>query len=138
MKISFKQRFVAFKNDIRYEIMNPQNFKAAMQVFMIAMVVISLATVLVPLGFSAEAEEQVKNIAFTIYQTIAGVSTALAVVGESIAASLYFFSSNGKTVESASGWMKRIAIGWIFINAMGVVVSFISSLFSNEEYRWQG
>ena len=139
MKDRISQRFKILKNDIKHELFNPKNFQVAMNMFMVAMVVLSLVTLVFPLGFADDTmTEGIKSIAFRIYTAIAGVSTALAVVGESIAASMYFFSSNGKTVEAASGWMKRIGVGWIFINAMGIIVSFFTSLFSGEGYIWKG
>ncbi len=65
-----------------------------------------------------------------LYLAIAGISTAAAVVAEAVAATLYFFSSNGKTVEQAQDWMKRIAIGWLIINGMGAIVATAKALTS--------
>lgn len=74
-----------------------------------------------------------KSMFITIYKAIAGISTAAAVVAEAIAATLYFFSSNGKTVEQAQDWMKRIAIGWVIINGMGAIVATLQSLIGGFE-----
>lgn len=139
MKDRISQRFELLKNDIKYELTNPKNFQKAMSMFVFVMVAVSLISLIIPLGFAADdGVTQIKGIAFNIYKAIAGISTALAVVGEAFAASMYFFSSNGKTVEAASGWMKRIGIGWVFINAMGIVVTFVTSLFSGNNYSWDG
>lgn len=76
-----------------------------------------------------------KSMFSTIYAGIAGISTAAAVVAESIAALMYFFSSNGKTVEQAQDWMKRIAIGWLVINGMGILVSTLTYLVSGPQFK---
>lgn len=76
-----------------------------------------------------------KSMFQTIYGGIAAISTAAAVVAESIAALMYFFSSNGKTVEQAQDWMKRIAIGWLIINGMGILVSTLTHLVSGPGFK---
>lgn len=76
-----------------------------------------------------------KKMFGTIYGGIVGISTAAAVVAESIAAMLYFFSSNGKTVEQAQDWMKRIAIGWLVINGMGILVATLEKLVSSPAFK---
>lgn len=135
MKTQITKRFNDLKADVLTQTHTPVHFKKAMNVFMLAMFVCVIAIALTPTGL-ADYSSDIKGIAKNIYTAILGISTALAVVGESIAACMYFFSSNGKTVEAASGWMKRIGIGWIFINAMGIVVSFISSMVGSN-YNWQ-
>lgn len=137
MKTQVVQRFNDLKKNVSIQLNNPSNFKAAMNAFAVAMFLFVFALVLIPTGFAENYAEDIKNIAFNVYKAIAGISTALAAVGETIAACMYFFSSNGRTVEAASGWMKRIALGWVFINAMGIAVSFITSVVGSS-YQWQG
>jgi len=139
MKGQLAERLKNLKSSMIYEMANPQNLKISMNVFVAAMCVISFILAVVPSGYaegtSTNYTKDISTIGGEIYKAIAGISTVLAVVGETIAACMYFFSSNGKTVEAASSWMKRIALGWVFINGMNIIVKFFTSIFSTT-YRW--
>lgn len=136
MKIQMSQRVIALKNDVLVNVANPSNFKMAMSMLTVMMLVVVAVLAFIPTGL-ADGVSDIKTIAQKIYGMIVGISTALAVVGEAIAACMYFFSSNGKAVEAASGWMKRIAIGWVFINGMGILVSLVGSM-GILGHSWQG
>lgn len=137
MRTQMNLKFRNLKENVRTQINNPKNFKTAMNVFMVTMFVLSFIFVFVPTGYATTFTEDIKSIAFKVYGAIAAISTSIAAVGITIAALLYFFSSNGKTVESASAWIKRIIMGWVFINAMGIIISFITSIVGTS-YQWKG
>lgn len=75
--------------------------------------------------FTAGAE-----IGKSIYKSIAGISTVLAGVGIAIAACMYFFSPDERTVASAKGWMVRIVLAWLIINCVGLLLTTVKNLTS--------
>ena len=75
--------------------------------------------------------DSAKSLIKTIYEGVAGISTVLAVVLAIIACLFWMFSSNPRTVETAKSWLKRILIAWIVINALGLIVSSLSTWLSD-------
>lgn len=115
---------------------NKEFIEKSMTILMVFMFVsFVFATVAIP-GFASDPTTQIKEIGKNIYSFILGISTVLAVVAESVAACMYFFSSDGRKVESAGAWMKRIALGWVFINCMGIIVSFFTTYLEKADYQW--
>ncbi len=106
-----------------------------LSIFMIVLMLVGTVNLFYVSGFATEeAAVDIKNIGSKIYNFILGISTVLAVVAEAVAACMYFFSSNGKTVEMAGNWMKKIALGWVAINCMGIIVSLFTGFFTG--YQW--
>lgn len=67
----------------------------------------------------------------TIYKGVLGISTILAVVCVVICCLFMMLSSNPKTVETSKGWLKRILIAWVVINALGLIVTSLQSWLKN-------
>lgn len=81
--------------------------------------------------FAADATpdifESAKAIIKTIYNGVFGISTALAVVIAVIACLFMMFSSNPRTVETSKSWLKRVLIAWVIINALGLIISTLTT-----------
>lgn len=86
--------------------------------------------------FASDVFEAGKEIGKQVYKSIAGVSTVLAGVGIAIAACMYFFSPNERSVASAKTWMLNIVKAWVIINCVGLLLTTIKNLLGN--YAGQG
>lgn len=67
----------------------------------------------------------------TIYSGVLGISTILAVCCVVICCLFMMLSSNPKTVETSKSWLKRILIAWVVINALGLIVTSLSTWLGN-------
>jgi len=76
--------------------------------------------------------EQVFNRATTAMQGVLRqvriISSIVAALFLTLAFLLKMFSKNQRTVDEANTWIKRIAIAWACINAVGFILTFIQEI----------
>jgi len=63
-----------------------------------------------------------------VLRQIRMVSSIIAALFLTIAFLLKMFSKNQRTVDEANTWIKRIAIAWACINAVGFILTFIQEI----------
>jgi len=63
-----------------------------------------------------------------ILRQIRTISSIIAALFLTIAFLLKMFSKNQRTVDEANTWIKRIAIAWACINAVGFLLTFIQEI----------
>lgn len=61
----------------------------------------------------------------SVYNDIFAITTACAVLTATIALVIRMVSSNQRSVDTASMWLKRIVISWIAINSMTYIITFL-------------
>ena len=71
------------------------------------------------------------EIGKSLYTSIVGISTVLAGVMIAIAACMYFFATNERTVASAKSWIGRIIAAWVVINGVGLLLTTVKNLMGN-------
>lgn len=77
-----------------------------------------------------------KDMLGSLYADILGITTIIAVLCAVIALLMRMFSSNQKTVDTATQWLKRIVISWIIINTLGYFVNWLSEF--TKGGQWNG
>jgi len=63
-----------------------------------------------------------------VLRQIRMISSIIAALFLTIAFLLKMFSKNQRTVDEANTWIKRIAIAWACINAVGFILTFIQEI----------
>jgi hypothetical protein len=63
-----------------------------------------------------------------VLRQIRTISSIIAALFLTIAFLLKMFSKNQRTVDEANTWIKRIAIAWACINAVGFILTFIQEI----------
>lgn len=69
-----------------------------------------------------------------VYGELVAISTIVAVTVASIALIIRMVSRNQRTVDEATGWLKRIVITWIVLNSLGFIVAYLQPLISGGQY----
>jgi len=82
--------------------------------------------------FATDPGQQVFTRANTAMQGVLRqirlISSIIAALFLTIAFLLKMFSKNQRTVDEANTWIKRIAIAWACINAVGFILTFIQEI----------
>ena len=68
------------------------------------------------------------DIIRTVYNSIAGISTALAGLMSAVAVVGAKMSNNQHKVDQAWDWLKRIWIAWAVINGIGAFIAYVRPL----------
>ena len=68
------------------------------------------------------------DIIRTVYNSIAGISTALAGLMSAVAVIGAKMSNNQHKVDQAWDWLKRIWIAWAVINGIGAFIAYVRPL----------
>ena len=76
-----------------------------------------------------------QELMYDIYGNILGISTIVAIVAASIALVIRMISQNQHAVESATSWLKRIAITWFVLNTLGFFVAYVQPLVEGGAYH---
>lgn len=71
-----------------------------------------------------------------VYTQILAISTIAAIVTASVALLMMNFSKNGRTVDEARAWLKRIIITWAILNGLSFIMAYITPFFSGG--KWNG
>lgn len=124
--MNFKQKINALKVDfyaadtiaISYKVIN---------ICIHIMFVVCIFAAFSDVCFATDIFQAGEEIGKQIYKSIASISTVLAGVGIAIAACLYFFSPNERSVASARGWMLRIVLAWVIINCVGLLLTTVKN-----------
>lgn len=100
--------------------------------------VISLVTCLMLITFSNAETVTIWTKAVEImedlYNQILLISTLAAVVTASIALLMMNFSKNGRTVDEARAWLKRVIITWIILNSLGFIMAYVTPFFADGKW----
>lgn len=104
--------------------------------------VASLAPVLAATNTANKSDDIFANagsLMNDIYGKLFGLTTMVAVLAATVALLLRMFSSNQKTVDTATQWLKRIIVCWILINSMAFIVTYLGKYFNNSgRYIYNG
>ena len=68
------------------------------------------------------------DIIRTVYNSIAGISTALAGLMSAVAVIGAKMSNNQHKVDQAWDWLKRVWIAWAVINGIGAFIAYVRPL----------
>ena len=68
------------------------------------------------------------DIIRTVYNSIAGISTALAGLMSAVAVIGAKMSNNQHKVDQAWDWLKRVWIAWAVINGIGAFIAYLRPL----------
>lgn len=68
------------------------------------------------------------DIIRTVYNSIAGISTALAGLMSAVAVVGAKMSNNQHKVDQAWDWLKRVWIAWAVINGIGAFIAYVRPL----------
>ena len=68
------------------------------------------------------------DIIRTVYNSIAGISTALAGLMSAVAVIGANMSNNQHKVDQAWDWLKRVWIAWAVINGIGAFIAYVRPL----------
>ena len=71
------------------------------------------------------------NAISRIYSNLVLLATIIAATAAVIALLIRMISKNQRAVEEANSWLKRIAISYVLINAIGLMATFLEDLLSN-------
>ena len=69
------------------------------------------------------------DIIRTVYNSIAGISTALAGLMSAVAVVGAKMSNNQHKVDQAWDWLKRVWLAWIVVNGIGAFIAYVRPLF---------
>lgn len=91
-----------------------------------------------PMTVSASANVWTKasEIMKDVYTQILSISTIAAIVTASVALLMMNFSKNGRTVDEARAWLKRIIVTWAILNGLGFIMAYVTPFFTGG--RWNG
>ena len=65
----------------------------------------------------------------SVYSKILSITTIIAVLAAVIALIMRMYSTNPRTVETATSWLKRILISWVLINSLTYIATFLEGTF---------
>lgn len=71
------------------------------------------------------------NAISSIYSNLVLLATIIAATAAVIALLIRMISKNQRAVEEANSWLKRIAISYVLINAIGLLATFLEDLLSD-------
>lgn len=71
------------------------------------------------------------NAISSIYSNLVLLATIIAATAAVIALLIRMISKNQRAVEEANSWLKRIAISYVLINAIGLMATFLEDLLSD-------
>ena len=71
------------------------------------------------------------NAISSIYSNLVLLATIIAATAAVIALLIRMISKNQRAVEEANSWLKRIAISYVLINAIGLMATFLENLLSD-------
>lgn len=80
--------------------------------------------------------DKVKEVMGSLYTAILAISTGAALLITLIALLFRMFATNPRTIETATMWIKRVIVTWIFINVLGFIFTFLKDLTSDGAAQW--
>lgn len=86
-----------------------------------------MATVAPVFAEDADIFARIKTMLMDIYDKIFGITTVIAVLAATVALVMRMTSSNQRTVDTATTWLKRIIISWVLINSMTYIVTYLNT-----------
>lgn len=78
--------------------------------------------------FGADIFDRLKTMLNNLGTKLTGITTLVAVVMAIICLLIRMFSRSPRSVESATEWLKRIAISWIIINSLQYILNWLTQL----------
>ncbi len=94
----------------------------------ISIVMAMLCTMVFAFAANANVFENIKTALKNLYNDIFAITTVTAVIAATIALILRLVSRNQRVVDEATQWLKRIAISYVIINALGIIAPWLLGL----------
>lgn len=93
---------------------------------MVGMATSAIAVTAPVFGAGTDIFARLTEMLQTVYDKVFGITTIIAVLAATIALVMRMTSSNQRTVDTATTWLKRIVVSWVLINAMTYIVTFMN------------
>lgn len=97
----------------------------------ISIVMAMLCTMVFAFAANNNVFDNIKDALQKLYKDIFAITTVTAVIAATIALILRLVSRNQRVVDEATQWLKRIAISYVIINALGIIGPWLLSLIGN-------
>lgn len=85
-------------------------------------------------AYASNVWTKANEIMKDVYTQILSISTIAAIVTASVALLMMNFSKNGRTVDEARAWLKRIIVTWAILNGLGFIMAYITPFFAGGKW----